>query len=174
MEKVLAKLREEHQFILQLLDEPQKTLELIRFIEEVHHPLEEQKLFPLIAQLPWLQQGGPRCSLYMGIRLEYDPLEKIRSHLKAFYLKSAWRPRDFHSPEWLTPQNPLSVPMEEHAISHELAESLTYLLSESRNKLHQDFFKVLYSDFCELLKMHIDKEDHCLFVMCEEQLKKTI
>lgn len=163
-------LRDQHQFILRLLEEPDKILELIRFVEDVHHPLEEQKLFPVIAETLWLRQGGPRCSLHMGLRLERDPLAKMRGHLKAFYESAQRTPGPSTNPVWLTQQNPLSIPMEEHAVSHELAESLKYLLKNPESDLSRTHYKILYSDFCELLKMHIDKEDHCLFVMCEERL----
>jgi len=174
MKNVLAKLREEHQFILRLLDEPDRILELIKFVEEIHHPLEEEKLFPIIAQTHWLRQGGPQCSLHMGLRLDRDPLGRMRAHLNSFH-KEASQQTDWHhhptvNPEWLTPQNPLSIPMEEHAVSHDLAESLKYLMKNPQTELFRGFFKILHEDFSALLKMHIDKEDHCLFVMCEQRL----
>lgn len=171
MEKVLANLREQHQFILQLLKDPAKLLELIHYVEEVHHPLEEKELFPVIAQFPWLKEGGPRCSLHMGMRLNHDPLGRMRGHLKDFHEKARWSPPPYTQPEWLTAQNPLSVPIEEHAVSHSLAESLKFLLKQPESELYREFFKVLYEDFGTLLEMHIDKEDNCLFVMCEQRLR---
>ncbi len=61
--------------------------------------------------------------------------------------------------------------MEEHAVSHRLSEALKELCKDREKPLAREFFPILYSDFCELMKMHIDKEDHCLFVMCEMNLK---
>lgn len=61
--------------------------------------------------------------------------------------------------------------MEEHAVSHRLSEALKELCKDREASLAREFFPVLYNDFCELMKMHIDKEDHCLFVMCEMNLK---
>lgn len=170
MRKVLDELRDQHQSILQLLKDPHKTLDLIEFVENVHHPLEETKLFPLMAQNTWLGQGGPQCSLHMGIRLEQDPLGRVRSHLKAFYQAAQWQPEPYPTPAWLTLQCPLSIPMEEHAVGHELAESLKLLLKDPTSHLYRDFFERLRSDYESLLRMHIDKEDHCLFVMCENHL----
>lgn len=176
MEQVLARLREEHQFILQLLTEPDRILELIEFVEGTHHPLEEEKLFPLIAKAPWLRQGGPQCSLHMGLRLDRDPLERMRTHLGSFYKQvtqqADWHRRPAAAPDWLNAQNPLSIPMEEHALSHDLAAGLKYLLMAPPIELFDSFYKTLHEDFCDLLKLHIDKEDHCLFVMCEERLLK--
>lgn len=174
MEKILASLREQHQLILQLLEDPDKILELIQFVEEVHHPLEEQELFPAMANAPWLRQGGPRCSFHMGLRLERDPLGRMRSHLNAFYKKASWSPPLFVNPDWLTQQNPLSVPMEEHAVSHELAESIKYLLKNTDSEFYREHFKTLHTDFVDLLKMHIDKEDNCLFVICEQNLLRRL
>lgn len=170
MRKVLDNLRDQHQYILQLLKEPHKTLELIEFVENIHHPLEEIALFPYLAEKNWLGQGGPRCSLHMGIRLDQDPLGKMRRHLKSFYQASRWQPESYPTPAWLTLQSPLSIPMEEHAVGHELAESLKLLLTNPTSDLYKEFFERLRSDYEELLKMHIDKEDHCLFAMCESHL----
>ncbi|MEK2646650.1 hypothetical protein [Bdellovibrio sp. BCCA] len=73
-------------------------------------------------------------------------------------------------PDWLTPQSPLSIPFEEHVIGADLAQSILFLLEPENAHLHQEFFKLLYDDYCRLLKMHIDKEDGCLFIMCERVL----
>jgi len=146
-------------------------LELIHFLEEVHHPLEEEVLFPVLSKTSWLCQGGPRCSLHMGIRIEQDPLGKIEKHLADFSQKSGWRANPSQDPSWLSQQSPLSIPMEEHAVSHRLADALKELRKDRESALYREFFPLLYNDFCQLLKMHIDKEDHCLFVMCEMNLK---
>jgi hypothetical protein len=103
----------------------------------------------------------------MGIRLEQDPLGKIEKHLSDFAQSSGWDAKPTEDPAWLTQQSPLSVPMEEHAVSHRLADALRELRKDRDSVLYLEYFPLLYNDFVRLLKMHIDKEDHCLFVMCE-------
>lgn len=170
MKDTLTLLRKQHQEILSLLDQPEKVLELIHFVEYDHHPLEEEKLFPFLNSQKCLYQGGPRCTMYMGMRLEFNPLEIVRKHLQSFYLKADFRPPAYPEPPWLEMNNPLSIPFEEHVIGAELAQIMIYLLSEQGKGLHPEFFAVLYQDYCRLLRLHIDKEDNCLFLICERTL----
>lgn len=170
MKEVLNNLREQHQKILMMLDRPEQVEELIHFVEEVHHPLEEIELFPFMKDKPCLSQGGPRCSLYMGMRLELDPLTRVRGHLADFYRKTSFRPPHYPLPEWLTAQNPLSIPYEEHVVGAELAKSLLFLSKPENSTLRAEFFDKFYDDYCRLLRMHIDKEDNCLFIICERAL----
>lgn len=170
MKDTLVLLRKQHQEILAMLDQPERALELIHFVEHEHHPLEEEKLFPFMNKQKCLYQGGPRCTMYMGMRLESNPLEIVRKHLHSFYLKTDFRPPAYPEPLWLEMNNPLSIPFEEHAIGAQLAQSMIYLLSEQGKDLHEAFFSVLYQDYCRLLRLHIDKEDNCLFLICESAL----
>lgn len=107
----------------------------------------------------------------MGMRLDQNPLARFEKHLADYAQFSGWTPVAEEAPVWLTPQNPLSVPMEEHAVSHMLASALKELMKDRQSPLSRKFFPVLYEDFRQLMKMHIDKEDHCLFVMCEQNLR---
>lgn len=168
MKDLLNNLRQQHQTILTMLDKPELAAELIHFVEEIHHPMEEDELFPLIREQKFLHQGGPRCSHFMGMRLELDPLGAVRKHMNEFFQKTDFRPAPYRALPWLTPQSPLSIPFEEHVIGAELGQCLLYLLKKENAGLHQEFFPGLYADYTRLLRMHIDKEDNCLFIMCEK------
>lgn len=170
MKDVLNTLREQHQKILKMLDQPERALELIHFVEKEHHPLEEEQLFPFLNLKDCLKEGGPRCTMYMGMRLEFNPLTQVRKHLDKLFQKTDFRPPPYSSLPWLMPSNPLSIPYEEHIVGAELAQSMEYLLRLEGGHLKEEFFLLLYDDYCRLLRMHIDKEDNCLFVIGERAL----
>lgn len=132
--------------------------------------MEENLLFPYIKDRPFLNQGGPRCSHFMGIRLELDPLSQVRLHIQEFIKDSKFKIEPYKALPWLTPQSPLSIPFEEHAIGAELGQCLHYLFELKGEDIYLRHFSKLYSDYIKLLKMHIDKEDNCLFIMCEKNL----
>lgn len=153
-----------------MLDQPEQVRELIHYVEVIHHPLEEEQLFPFLEQQECLHQGGPRCSYFMGLRLDCDPLKLIREHLDDFFLATKFSAKTYPLPSWLKPQSPLSIPIEEHVVGAELAQSLLYILDNPEMSLKDKYFSKLYYDYCRLLKMHIDKEDNCLFIMCRRAL----
>lgn len=170
MKELVNTLKKQHQMILGMLDHPELARDLIHFVENEHHPLEELELFPFLQKQSCLSQGGPRCGLYMGLRLELNPLTTMQEHLKKLYAKTSFRPKDYPVPDWLTAQSPLSIPFEEHVIGADLAQSLLFLLEPENTSLHKEFFAQLYGDYCHLLRLHIDKEDNCLFILCERVL----
>lgn len=165
---LIKTLREQHQKILQMLDRPELAEELIHFVEKEHHPLEEEELFPFLKDKKCLSAGGPKCSFFMGIRLEYDPVKSMKQNLQRLYKKTSFRPTPYPALPWLSPQSPLSIPFEEHEAGAELAQSLLFLLQAENKELHNEFFASLYKDYCRLLRLHIDKEDNCLFVIAEQ------
>ncbi|WP_347358692.1 hypothetical protein [Bdellovibrio sp.] len=170
MKDLLKKLREEHQQILKMFDEKVSILDIIHFVEEVHHPLEEQELFPAVSQNPLLCQGGPLCTYFRGLELDLNPQQASREYLCRLYTKGFPRPRPYASFDWLTPQNPLSLPMDEHVLGHEIAEALKLLSFPKYQTDFPDAFERLSRDYEKLLRQHIAKEDQCLFILCERIL----
>lgn len=166
-------LRQQHQEILKMLDRPELAAELIHFVESVHHPLEEKDLFPFLDKQKCLSAGGPKCSFFMGLRLEMDPLGGMKRNLEKFFAKTVFRPQPYPTLPWMTEQSPLSVPFEEHAVGADLAQCLLFLLKPENKELHAEFFSGIYNDYCRLLKMHVDKEDHCLFIIYEQAVRTT-
>lgn len=170
---LIKTLREQHQKILQMLDRPEVAEELIHYVEKEHHPLEEEELFPFLKDKKCLSAGGPKCSFFMGIRLEYDPVQSMKQNLRRFYQQTSFRPTPYPTLPWLSPQSPLSIPFEEHEAGADLAQSLLFLLKPENKKLHDEFFESLYRDYCRLLRLHIDKEDNCLFVIAEQAQREA-
>lgn len=167
MKELLKTLREEHRWLLEKLEDEKNLLEVIDFLEQVHHPKEEQILFPFMADKPGLKQGGPRCSYFMGLRLELTPHLQIKKRLEEFTASIELAMVPVSPPAWLTPQCPLSIPMEEHELCHNLARALRWLLSRDLTSEQVRLRQQLISDFQYLLRNHIAKEDSCLFVLCE-------
>lgn len=154
-----------------MLDESQNILDVIAFVEEVHHPLEEQSLFPHIAASPLLTQGGPLCTYFRGLALDLNPQQAIRDRLRDLYQQGLPQAKAYGTFLWLTPQNPISLPMDEHELGHEIAEALKYLSLPESQSLFPGAFARLSRDYEVLLRAHIDKEDRCLFVLCERILR---
>lgn len=170
MNDLLRKLREEHQLILKMFEDGTSILEIIHFVEKVHHPLEEIELFPKVANHPLLSQGGPLCTFFRGMELDLQPQQTPRRHLKELYDQGFPRPTPYATFDWLTNQNPLSLPMDEHELGHQLAEALKILVSPEEQKKYPGYFEWLRKDYEDLLRNHIAKEDGCLFVLCEKLL----
>ena len=175
MKNLIETLKAEHQYILKEIEaiesdsliNPKRLKSLFEFIELVHHDKEETLLFPHIANQQWLKQGGPLCSFFMGIRIDIDPLSRMKKHLQQFYNLSKQAVYEKKKFSWLITQSPLSIPMEEHEIGDQLSKGLLYLLEQNRKSSQEnDLFKLLLHDYFELLKAHIQKEDMCLFSQC--------
>lgn len=170
MVKILEELRQQHQTLLNMISEDKDIFDIIKLVEEIHHPLEEQALFPLIADHPLLQEGGPLCTFFRGMELDLNPKSVAEELLKRAYAQGLPRPHAYPQFTWLNEHNPLSMPMEEHVLSDELAQALLFLKDQPDEKLYQDFFVSLKNEYIRLLKLHIAKEDGCLFVLCEKLL----
>lgn len=170
MTDLLKQLRQEHVQILEMLNKGEDILKVIDFVEKIHHRKEEELLFPLIAKQAWLSQGGPLCTYYRGLQLEFDPLAPVRRYLHLFYEQSGQSAPTLKKHSWLSEQSPLSIPMEEHFIGHELSEALRFLAPKKNSALYAEFFEVFRTLYSDLLRGHIAKEDNCLFVMCEARI----
>ncbi len=176
MKLLIKTLKSEHETILEeikfledskLVDEARLS-SLFHFVEFTHHEKEEAILFPWMAKQNWLRQGGPLCGHFMSVRLDLNPLTRMHQHLEDFYIKHLYLPSYNKSFSWLNPQNPMSIPMEEHEMGHLLSQTLLYLIQTPQEAPKKDFFRTLLEDYFSLLRMHIHKEDNCLFVQCEQ------
>lgn len=156
--------------ILNMVDQPERIRELIDFIEIEHHALEEKELFPLIHDQPFLSKGGPMCSHFMGLRLDFDYESQDRALLDLFYTKTTFRPKPHQVPSWLNPQSPLSIPIGEHILGAEQAACILFLLDQVESDLYKEFFERLCYSYRRLNRQHANKEDNCLFVMIEQNL----
>lgn len=174
MNALLEKLRQEHQVILKMFEDQTPILDIIHFVEKVHHPLEEQELFPAVANHPLLREGGPLCTYFRGMELDLNPQQGPRQTLQALYRAGFPEACAYASFEWLNPQNPLSIPMDEHELGHEIAEALKILANSDMQKIYPGYFEALKAAYESLLRRHIAKEDGCLFVLCEKLLGEPL
>ena len=158
---------EEHKIIRSLLDvlgkqevrELKTLIPILKFfIEDLHHKKEEELLFPALLESAPLQQGGPRCSFFFGLRLEDYGSQKLPQKLPEL------RPITKYI---LDSKSPLSIPVEEHIAGH-LALELLGELQDDRVLANS------ISHYLHLMDLHIRKEDECLFVLADNYLSPEI
>lgn len=171
MSEVLQELREEHQKLLRMLEEGD-ILQVVDFVEGIHHPKEEQLLFPLLAQNPLLRQGGPRCMYFKGLALELQIYHNAQVALKDYLKCGGPLAPEYQDFTWLTDGNPLNIPMYEHRLGHELAHGIRWMNEHAEGELHAKFYAVFCQEYVRLLRLHIEKEDSCLFIMAEAMLSQ--
>lgn len=171
MNALIRDLRQQHKDILDMIARGDDILSIVEFVEKVHHPLEEIELFPAVAANPLLREGGPLCTYFRSIDLELGPKEAPLQHLEDLYSKGFPRPSAYPSYDWFNAQSPLSIPMDEHVLGHALASALHGLAENKNSALYAEFYQKLSDDYISLLKLHINKEDNCLFIMCERMVR---
>lgn len=178
MKNLLDELEQEHIWIEKEIAEfqnaPLDKTQFLKFLNfvETHHQKEEKQLFPWIAEQTWLTQGGPKCTYFMGLRLDFNHSAAVQTALKRFVL--SYPDFKFNDPEyftWLQSSSPLSIPMEEHQLSSRLKECLLYILDCDPQQMTEDqsLGKKLLDNYVDLLKIHLVKERDCLFVLCRQK-----
>lgn len=146
------------------LDITIKIQELISYIHE-HHHLEEESLFPLIADKLWLNQGGPRCGFFMGQIIDLKIHERFTSTLKK-HNHSAIRTHR----TWVSPHNPLWVPLDEHDMGVAFTKAIAQQLDASGIPQNNPVLIELIQGYFDLIDIHSRKEDECLFVLIKKKL----
>lgn len=164
MHPLLLDLKKEHQEIFKMIEEGQ-ILPLLDFVERVHHVKEETLLFPRLANHPLLRQGGPRCTYFMGLELDLGIYEPAKNILEEFYRKSGQPPPTAVYYEWLKGNTPLRIPMDEHKLGHALASAIRHLMKQKVTP--PELTAKIYEQYCRLLKLHVEKEDTCLFLIAD-------
>ncbi len=137
------------------------------FVEQLHHGKEEDILFPLLAQSPALNQGGPQCTFFMGMKLNRDPVNPIFDVMG--------RPASKHPKEVidqiLKNQSPLRIPIEEHQAG---AAAIHFLKSRLQQNIIDETFARMLQNYRQLLQSHMDKENKCLFILASEALPLSV
>lgn len=158
---------QEHQLILEKLEainphNPQKDLLEwhLEFSENFHHKKEEVILFKEILKNPKISEGGPMCTLYYDLFMNDRPLTKLQ---KITGLKVI--PED-HQKEFFITSSPLQVPIEEHQTTKTI---ISYLL-KNWEALSTQNRSDLYTNYLEIQRLHIEKENTCLLPMCTQLL----
>lgn len=142
------------------------------FVIEFHHRREERFLFPLIASHPKLSEGGPGCTKFMGLRLMSGMNKDIFEKEQELGLQ-IYKAAQELSP-YLQPQNPITIPVEEHAAETVLIRWMDRELEISRtSQLSCDKMAWALERYYDLLREHSQKEDECLFIMAQRILTKA-
>lgn len=141
-------------------------------VEFVHHGKEEELLFPALIDKNCLNQGGPKCTYFMGLRLDSNPCDFIFSEAQR-------RSPPMKVPDWnpqladLLKRNQfLEVPCEEHAAGSlavkMMKEEVLHIINDRVDQLSK--LSKIHSEYQRLLRLHIEKEDNCLFLIADSSL----
>lgn len=151
----------------------QLLLLLLKQIDEHHHQ-EWHQLFSRIEKDPALNQGGPFCTYFFDSFLSRRPQEKTLQIFSAsqnpliaqkpFIIPDAWK-RPFESGSMIT------VPLEEHVALKVLVEALIEAIDDWKN-LDQPWFSFCLNYVIDLAKMNFEKEETCLWTICQEGCHK--
>jgi|GEM_PF-2966103 hemerythrin-like domain-containing protein len=177
MNSLLKELSEEHRSILEKLEHlrsltdtheavsknkgalKETLLELRRRLH-LHHGKEEKILFPALHRLPRIREGGPRCSLFMT--------HLMNDNIAQSFIESApdWvvLPTDPPEMEEIRAENsPLMIPLKEHRGGDIAMQCMLHELDQ--NPTDEGEFLFLLNRFSRMLRLHIEKEETCLFLI---------
>lgn len=162
---LLKKLRQSSASDTARFEDIQDLLECLSFlVGRVHHYKEEELLFPLLHDTGRLSEGGPMCTLFQGLSLENDFSSRIIQRRT-----SSYAPHELNEKikKALDAGSPLRVPVEEHLLGHEC------LWQAKQYKSMDSTFNKILDDYYDLLRLHIRKEDECLFKVAEYALSEA-
>lgn len=140
---------------------------LRKLVEDIHHRKEEILLFKALSESGRIE-GGPRCSYFMSVRMEFNPSEKLLSLARR--TQSEPNARDGS----IAPLScALSIPLEDHEAGHFALMRITLELDLYESGVsHEDTLAAYILDYTRLMRHHIEKEDTCLFEMADQVLSE--
>lgn len=138
-------------------------------VESCHHRKEEELLFPAIMNSPRMNEGGPRCTHFMTVRMMDNTASRLIETLPKSEVEK------YRSEQLEVPQHhPLSIPLEEHMAGHlallRVRMDLDSYALDSRNR---SSLMMSIWEYTHLLRIHIEKEDTCLFVLADQILSEA-
>lgn len=179
-------LSEEHKVILEFLalidkgiqvvpshpEDFQKLVSAFKFyLHDLHHFKEESILFPFLRGSSRLRQGGPECSYFFGQFLNSRHKEVFCQLQKTAGISGS---DEFQRSD--SEATFLSVPLEEHAAGHialSLIEKFVAEASENSNRAEKHRLLELNLEYQKLMRLHVEKEEKCLFVLSENILSNS-
>ncbi|MCC7440782.1 MAG: hemerythrin domain-containing protein [Bdellovibrionales bacterium] len=154
---------------------PPKELEsLVEFfgvyLERFHHGKEEELLFPALNQTGRVDQGGPYCGLFMDYWITRNPIPEIEARVARAGIGPVGPTEGVR--EILGQVNCMRIPLQEHAAGHACLEVLRGIsrAHSGGGEFPKADFSAAVRLYCELLHLHIRKEDECLFVLAASAL----
>lgn len=136
----------------------------------IHHEKEERILFPALHKDSALRQGGPRCGLYMTHLLlnntgrQFVEIGKRRGYPNPEMSDDLLAIREANSP--------LTIPLEEHHGGLTAIRLLTEMLNDDAT--NETDFIVMAIKFEQMMRLHIEKEDTCLFVLADQLIDEKM
>ncbi len=142
------------------------------FMENNHHHKEEELLFPRIDMSPIVYQGGPYCTHYYHFHLEYQRYDQSQELAKETQTTIAPLLLSPAVQQMVDHKNALMVPLEDHWASHNYTQIFKTFLSQAKSGIPIDhlLFRRSFIGFIGLIAQHTEKENNCLFVMCNDFL----
>lgn len=164
----LGELTNEKKSPMEHLDELRRLHAALKlYLGDLHHGEEEELLFPALASLQTPMPGGPQCTYFMGLAMEWDPVEPLRQAAKA---QGAELPKIRLELNSALEANPMfGIPLGEHQAGHYALERIGKWLQTPASI---EELRGIVSDYLKLMRQHIQKEDQCLFVMADELLSE--
>lgn len=143
---------------------------LITVVEKLHHEKEEKILFPFLNSTNALQAGGPNCSLFMQIFLEKQTFAEVFKFAETAGISPIQISREAQN--LINANSPLTIPLKEHHAGQYLIELMKSKLI-SKGSLGEEDNRELKSfilRYIEMLRLHIRKENECLFIVARAAL----
>jgi hemerythrin-like domain-containing protein len=177
-------LSDEHQIIVEILDsirlliqereridanraDLKNALRALKILLDVHHEKEEDLLFPHLHRCPQLNEGGPKCGLYMTHLLNDNIGRSFIESGKHF----ASAPESAEIAAIREANSPLMIPIEEHRGGHIAIQWADQILDGAIDIANLQF---ILARFDWMMRLHIEKEDTCLFVVANHLLEPKI
>lgn len=125
------------------------------------HELREEKfLFPALATKVEVRTGGPMCTLFFDKHIKNPPLARAAAACGQKQFQPSPANVALHLRKFFEENLPVCVPLQDHfALEQILRASLT---------AEPPSLPFLAATFFSMLKLHIEKEDRCLLVMCSQ------
>lgn len=133
-----------------------KIVQLRELVEVAHHAAEEKVLFPALLSAGFVNQSGPHCTQFLQVRFDWDHVA-LAKQLAAVHGEPFERPID---------SSFLSIPLEEHVAGAALSRAIERCTQTGEKNA---IIRLVY-EYVSLLRLHIRKEDECLFVLANQLL----
>ncbi len=145
------------------------------YVDSVHHGKEELGLFPDVYELGLMMDGGPKCSLFFDVFLDYrfsDKLEKEAKEIGGiapYVVKNELK-------GIVEDRHPLAIPLKDHEASYYAISILKVEIEKRKNNKEYNSMRIFRTGnmYTEMLHYHIRKEDECLFVRLQQVLPQEV
>lgn len=127
-----------------------------------HEKCEELFLFSAIGLKAEIRSGGPLCMLYYGLRLESPPLETAAARCGQPRIDPHQHLDEIRRPFYQS-GSPVCIPIEDHM-------ALEQVLNRADRGGTDDELANFADYYLRLITTHFEKEDQCLFPMCQDVL----